>query len=49
MIRIHWLLVEKEEELSYRSLKVGDEVLLSEGKDEENLKEMVDKRLDMMN
>ncbi len=50
MVRIYWLLVEKEEELCYRSMKVGQEVLLSEGKDdEENLKDMIDKRLDMIN
>ncbi len=48
--RINWLLVEKEEELRYRALKVGEEVLLSEGKnDDENMKEMMDRRLDMMN
>ena len=48
--RINWLLIEKEEELRYRALKVGEEVLLSEGKnDDENLKELIDRRLDMMN
>ena len=48
--RINWLLIEKEEELCYRALKVGQEVLLSEGKeDEENMKVMIEKRLDMMN
>ena len=29
--RIFWLLIEKDEELRYRSLKVGDEVLKSDG------------------
>ncbi len=48
--RINWLLIEKEEELCYRSLKIGEEVLKTEGKgdDEEDLKAIVDKRLDMM-
>ena len=46
--RINWLLIEKEEELCYRSLKLGEEVLKTEGMDEEDLKSMVDNRLDMM-
>ena len=47
--RINWLLKEKEEELSYRSLKVGDEVLKNEGsEDNDDMKKMIDRRIDAM-
>ena len=46
--RINWLLIEKEEELCYRSLKIGEEVLKTEGKDEEDLKAIVENHLDTM-
>ena len=46
--RINWLLIEKEEELCYRSLKIGEEVLKTEGKDEEDLKAIVENHLDSM-
>ena len=48
MKRINWLLIEKEEELCYRSLKIGEEVLKTEGRDEEDLEAIVDNRLDMV-
>ena len=46
--RINWLLIEKEEELCYRSLKIGPEVLKTEGDEESDLKVMVERRLDMI-
>ncbi len=33
--RINWLLIDKEDELCYRSLKAGDDVMKTEGNDEE--------------
>ncbi len=48
--RINWLLIDKEDELCYRSLKAGEDVLKTEGKDEEDssegAKKYVERRLD---
>jgi len=46
--RINWLLIEKEEELCYRSLKVGDEVYKQVEKEGTDIKAMIDNRLDLM-
>jgi len=37
--RINWLLIDKEDELRYRSLKVGDDILKTEGIEEEEVEE----------